>query len=293
MSAILIALLIVVYTMQSLLCRKYSEYYPGEEKTASPVFTVVSGLIVAVVSYAFTGFSFEASGLTISLGIVNALVLFAYNTCMIKASQNGPYSILMVFMIAGGIVFPTIIAAVGFREEVSFGRCFSIAVLLTAVYMTSRKTDDTSFKNKSGFVLGCIGLALFNGAYGALLDVQQRLTSPLEKEEMVAVTYFFAMLFSMMVLFMKQRKEVITSFKQTKRSCAYLLACSVTVALAVNLMVYILPIVNVTVLYTFDNSGVFLVSVLISRIFFQEKMSVLNWSGCVLMCLALIRVSIL
>ncbi len=293
MSIFFIALLITIYTMQSLLCRKYSEYYPGKEDAASPVFTIVSGLIVAVVSYAFTGFSFQASWLTILLGIINALVLFAYNTCMIKASQNGPYSILMVFMIAGGILLPAFTAAIGFEETISFGRCASIAVLLAAVYMTSRKSDDTSFRDKKTFAIACVGLAIFNGVYGALLDVQQRLTTSAEKEEMVATTYFFAMLFSAVVLLVRQGKGVVAVMRQTRKSGVYLIICSVMVALAVNLMVYVLPLVNVTVLYTFDNAGVFVVSVLISRFFFKEKMSVLNWIGCAVMCLSLVGVSIL
>ncbi len=292
MSTILITMLIAIYTLQSVLIKKYSEHYPGKENMASLVFTIVSGSIVAVVSYILSGFLFEFSWFTVLLGVLNALVLYAYNTCMIKASQNGPYSILMVFMIAGGIVLPTITAAVGFKEGISLGRCVSITVLLAAVYMTSRKTDDTSFKNKSSFIITCIGLALFNGAYGTLLDVQQRLTSSAEKEEMVAITYSFAMLFSIVLLVIRQKRNTISTMKQTKKSLVYLLMCSVTVALAVNLMVFILPLVNVTVLYTFDNAGVFLVSVLVSSIFFKEEMSVLNWTGCIVMCIALVGVSI-
>ncbi len=293
MSAFLIALLIIVYTMQSLLCRKYSEYYPGREDMAALVFTVISGLIVSAISYMLTAFSFEASWTTVIYGLVNAMTLFAYNICIIKASRNGPYSILIVFMIAGGIVIPTITALVGFKEILSKGKSVSVVVLLVAVYMTSKKRDDAFFKNKRSFSLACIGLALFNGIYGTLLDIQQRVTSSDEKEEMVILTYFGAALLSGIVLFARQGKEVISTMKQTKKSCIYLFICSVTMAIAVNLMVYILPYVNVTVLFTFDNAGVFLSSVLISRIFFQEKMSPMNWAGCIIMCLALVGVSVL
>lgn len=80
---------------------------------------------------------------------------------------------------------------------------------------------------------------------------------------------------------------------QSKKSFIYLLSCSVIIALAINLMVYILPLLNITVLYTFNNAGVLLLSVLFSCIFFKEKLSVLNWIGCTAMCLALIGISIL
>lgn len=293
MSAILILLMIAIYTFQSFLCRKYSETYPGQANMASPVFTVVSGLIVAILSFALTGFSFQAAPLTVFLGILNAVILFAYNSCMILASQNGPYSILMVFMVSGGIIIPAITAAVGFHETVSVGKLCSIMVILVAVYMISRKEDDQAFLSKRKFWASCAGLALFNGAYGAMFDLQRRLTSVGEKEEMVTVTYFVAFALSGIYMLLRQGKECRTAFRQTKQSLFYLLSCSVAVALAINLMVYILPLVNVTVLYTFDNAGVLLASVVFSRIFFKEKMSVLNWIGCFVMCLALIGVSVL
>ncbi len=293
MSTILIALLIAVYTLQSLLCRKYSEHYPGEEDMASPVFTIVSGFVVAMVCYAFTDFSFQASALTVFLGLLNAVALFGYNGCMIKASQSGPYSILMVFMIAGGIIIPTLTAAIGFREYVSIGKIICILVVIIAVYMTSCKEENSVFTDKKVFLFSCVGLAACNGLYGMFLDVQQRLTTAAQKEEMVGVTYFCAMLLSVIYLLSKKQKIFIHIIKQNKKSCTYLISCSIVVALAINLFVYTLPLVNLAVLYTLDNSGVFLVSVLISRIFFKEKMSVINWLGCGVMCAALVGVSVL
>ena len=49
MSALLIALLILLYTLQSFLCKLYTDKYPGDDDMASSVFTVVSGLTVAII----------------------------------------------------------------------------------------------------------------------------------------------------------------------------------------------------------------------------------------------------
>lgn len=293
MNAVFIAIMTLLYTMQSFLCRRYSEHYPGKANMASPVFTIFSGGIVALISFTFTGFSFSASPLTILLGLLNAVVLFGYNTCLIKAAQNGPYSILMVFLVAGGIILPSLVSIFAFQEILSAGKIFSILVILIAAYMISRKKEETAFTQKSMFLLACAGLAFFNGTYGALLNIQQRLTSPAEKEEMVAVTYFGAMLISGFFLLLRSPKNFFSAMAQSKKSFIYLLSCSVIIALAINLMVYILPLLNITVLYTFNNAGVLLLSVLFSCIFFKEKLSVLNWIGCTAMCLALIGISIL
>ncbi len=148
MNAVFIAIMTLLYTMQSFLCRRYSEHYPGKANMASPVFTTFSGGIVALISFTFTGFSFSASPLTILLGLLNAVVLFGYNTCLIKAAQNGPYSILMVFLVAGGIILPSLVSIFAFQEILSAGKIFSILVILIAAYMISRKKEETAFTQK-------------------------------------------------------------------------------------------------------------------------------------------------
>ena len=104
MEALLIIAIVLLYTTQSLFCRLYTERYPGKPEMASPVFTVVSGLIIAAVTFAVAGFSFSAHWITLLLGIGNALVLFGYNSFLIRASQLGSYAIMMVFSVAGGII---------------------------------------------------------------------------------------------------------------------------------------------------------------------------------------------
>lgn len=291
--AFMIALLIMVYTLQSFLSRRYSESYPGPEQMSSAVFTVVSGLVVTVVSFAVSGFAFTPSPWTLLLGVCNAIALFMYNTCMMKASTTGPYSILMVFMIAGGIVIPTLVSVIGFGDQVSLWKAISIAVILFSVYLVSQKDEANNFTNKKVFLISCIGLALFNGIYGSLLAVQQEVTGTADKEEMIAVTYFCAFLFALIPLLKKNPKEGIAAFRQTKRSCFYLISSAVVVALAINLLTLLVAQgKSLTVLYTFDNAGVFLISVIFSCIFFKEKLSIKNIIGCITMCIALVCVTL-
>ena len=197
----------------------------------------------------------------------------------------------MVFMIAGGIILPLISAMIGFNEDISLRKWIAILVLIGAVYMTSKKDEDTGYTDRKGFWISCIGLAVFNGIYGTLLAIQQRLTSSAEREEMVAVTFCVAMMISGVVLVAREGNNFSTALKQTRKSGIYLFLCAVVMACAINLTVFVIPLVDMTILYTFDNSGVFLVSVLISRFFFNEKMSTLNWIGCITVCIALVGVA--
>ena len=59
-------------------------------------------------------------------------------------------------------------------------------------------------------------------------------------------------------------------------------------AFAVNVLVALVGIVDTTLLYTFDNAGVMLLSALASALIFKDKLSTKNIIGCVIMTLALV-----
>ena len=292
----LIAGLVLIYTMQSLLTRYYSASYPGREDLSSPVFTIVSGLLVTAVTFAFTGFHFEASPVTLILGVCNALAVVLYNTSLIRASATGPYSITMVFLIAGGIIIPAIVAAF-FGDDLNVVKVVAILAVLGSVYLIARKEGEV-YQNKKTFFFSCIGLAIGNGLYGTFLDVQQRLTLPAgaeispEKEEMIIVTYLLGALISVAMLLIREKKDFLAAMKQTKKSLVFLIGASVVVACAINLFVYVLALVDTTILYTLDNALVFLLSVIFSCLFMGEKLSKMNLIGCITMCAALVCISL-
>ena len=297
--AILIFVMILLYTLQSFLCKLYTDRYPGKGGLASSVFTVASGCIVALISLCFAGFRLTVEPMTVLFGVLNAIVLYAYNICMVKASQTGSYSILMVFIIAGGIVLPGVVAFFAFGDELSVWQILSMLVIFVSVYLVSHKKDESESKTSGSasqklvFFVACFGLALTNGLYGTLLDLQQRVTGADQKEAMVATTFLAAALISAFGMIFRERRGFFRAFRQTKSSLLFLVLCSICAGLAINLLVLALPLINVTVLYTFDNSGVMLLSVIASCIFFKEKLSVLNVVGCVTMCAGLVGMTLL
>ena len=232
------------------------------------------------------GFHFDASWQTLLLGIANGLAFVLYSVTIMKASQTGPYSVLMIFLIAGGILVPTFTGSVIFGDDFTLVKAICILVILVSVYFVSAKTEDTL--RKKGFWLACVGLALGNGLYSAFLDMQQRLTSVNEKEEMIAVTFFVVVAVSASMLLMKQKKNFLPVMKQSKMSLIYLLSCAVVMAVAIHTLIRMLSMMDLTLLFTFDNSGVFLISVIASCVFFKEKLSVKNVIGCITMSVALV-----
>ena len=293
---IIIALVILLYTMQSLFTRLYTEYYPGDKSLTTPVFAVVCGLIVTVVSFIFSGFSFHCGWLTVLLGAFNALVLYGYDAFIIKASDTGPYSILMTFSLTGGIVVPAIASWIFFGDPFSWVQLIAMAIIFASVLMISNKEDENSNseehkKHRTFFLIVCTLLGLANGLYGVLLTAQQNLTGVSEKEEMVAVTFIGAAVISLVQLVVKEKKNTLAAFKQNRNSFIFLMLTAIVSALAINALVIALDGIDTTIVYTFDNAGVLLLSAIASAIFFKEKLSKLNIVGCIIMSLGLMCMS--
>ena len=292
--AFIIALVILLYTMQSLFTRLYTDYYPGDKGLTTPVFAVVCGLIVTVVSFIFSGFTFSCGWLTVLLGVINAAILYGYDAFIIKASVTGPYSILMTFSLTGGIVVPAIVSWLFFDVPFSWVQLVSILIIFASVLMISNKEDSAENKeehkkHKTFFLIVCTLLGLANGFYGVLLNAQQELTSVSEKEEMVVITFIGAAVISLVQLIVKEKKNTLAAFRQTKLSLTFLLLTALVSALAINALVIALEgMEDPTIVYTFDNAGVLLLSAIASAVFFKEKLSRLNVIGCIVMSLGLI-----
>lgn len=292
----IIALVILLYTLQSLFTRFYTDHYPGDKGLTTPVFAVVCGIIVTVVSFIFSGFSFSCGWLTVLLGVINAAILYGYDAFIIKASATGPYSILMTFSLTGGIVVPAIVSWLFFEVPFSFVQLVSILIIFGSVLMISKKDDESENKeehkkHRTFFLIICTLLGLANGLYGVLLNVQQELTGVSEKEEMVAVTFVGAAVISLVQLLIKEKKNTLKAFRQTKLSLIFLLLTALVSALAINALVIALEGADTTLVYTFDNAGVLLLSAISSAVFFKEKLSKLNVIGCIIMSIGLICMS--
>lgn len=288
--ASLMLLMITLYSFQSFCCKKYTDCYAGAPEMASPVFTAVSGVTVVFITLCFMGFRFEAQWQTVLVGLLNASAITGYNYFIVKCSQTGPYTVLMVFAIAGDIIIPTVAALVGFGVGLSWLKWIGVLIVIGGVYLGSYRKESGS-ANLRVFIPACIGLAICNGAYAALTDIQQRLTGVDEKEELVCITYFAAAVASFVMILIRRRGR-LSCFKQTKLSFTFLMITSVIVGMAINLLVFIIPLLNdITLLHAVNDSGILVLSAVLSFVFLKERINKLNIVGYAIMCVALVLVT--
>ena len=310
----LVGAIILLYTLQSLFSKMYNDSYPGWAHHAPDVFAIVCGVVVSIVSMCFTGFKFGPFRWeTLLLGLINTAIIYGYDQFIIMAAGEGPYSIMMVFNLGGGIIIPALVSPFlpfsEFRPGFFAIQMVAIAIVCISIYLVSKKNDEAKDGEekktdlKSFFILSAF-LAIMNGLYGVIFVVHNGLMTNVfsylgdsaavatavnqQKQLLVVYTFLGAAVISVIRLLITEKKNFGKAFIQTKKSALYIILASVVSALAINVLVLLVGVVNETVLYTFDNAGVMLLSALASAFIFKDKLTRTNIIGCVIMTLALL-----
>lgn len=280
MDILLIAVVIFLYSFQTLFCKLFTDKYPGRPELSSPVFGVLEGIFIFVFSFAWGGFKFSPSIFTVIMGMLNAGALFGYNTTLIAAGKKGSYAFMNVLMLFGGIIVPTIYGAVFLNEGFTLVKFIGISVMLLACVLMN--LEEMKMKNTPiSYYILCGLLFVFNGLYGTFVKIQTVYRDS-EKQEMVMLTFGLMGLVALVQLVMKEKKDTLKAFKLNRKCALPLVACLLSAAAAVNLLVYILPLVDTAVFYTVENGGVLLLAAVYSVALFKEKLSLPKTVGILL-----------
>ena len=287
-----IFILILLYTGQSFFCKRYTEKYPGDADATTPVFSVFSGFVTAVSAFVFalcTGFHWNWQ--IVVMGLVNSLILAIYNFSMVKASERGPYSIQMTMMLSGGIILPALLSYVYGKGLEPLGWLF-VAVIAVSILLVSKKKGESLFAGGWQFWAFCIALFVFNGCYGAMMAHQSAYAvTTFSKNEMIICTFGFSALINAILGFSQRKGKFVGDFKQSSLSLISLLLSSAFTASAVILLTVLINSgMSTDILFTFDNAGVLLFSVLFSFVVFKEKLSWVNLVGCATMAFGLVGI---
>ena len=291
--------MIVLYACQTLFCRLYNQRYPGEESTSPFVYNVIYGVFVSVVTFAVGKGRFAPSTATVLLGLLNGAVLFGYNLSLIKATAGGSYAVANLCLLAGGILIPLFQSVIVYHVPLNTLQYAGVAVMLAAFLFLNldgivggKKEAKAKTAASRLFPLFCALLFLFNGLYGALLNAQQEATGNTQREEMIIVTFLFTALLGFAMLLAKRGRGSLAAFRQTKGSALCMLLCCISAAAALNLLMYVMQLVNVPVLYTVENGGVLVLSVVFAVFLFKEKITPFKAVGLLLALSSLVMLSI-
>lgn len=289
-STLLIILIVVLYSFQTLFCTLYTNKYPGKAENASPVFCVLESVAIALFTWAWIGFKFDLSPMTLLLSVLNAVALFGYNTSLIKASARGSYAFLNVSLLFGGILVPLLYTTVFLSDTLQWYQYLAIVLMLVSFVLMNYK----EFKLKDTpwtYYIFCALLFICNGMYGTFLKMQSDYDVN-EKNEMIILTYGIMGVIAFVQLALKEKKETFKAFRMSKKAILPLILCLASAALAINILVLVIPMVNTAVLFTVENGGVLLLSAVYSFIFFKEKPQVSTILGMIVSAVSITMLSI-
>ena len=292
MTALLVAVMTLLFSFQSLFCKLFSEKYKsGSAAMTSTIFSIAYGAFAGVATLIIAGFRFAPSGFTLACGLANAVILLTYNTAMIQASRSGSYSFQMICMLFGAIVIPLVHGVVFLGGSLSAVQLAAIAMMLVSFVLMNLK--GLTLKGSSGgFLLWCAALFASNGLYSIVMNLQQLRMGGAERNEMIVLSYLgMALLYGAVQLF-RDRGALVQGFKMKREPLMYLLLCCICATAAAHMMLYVLTLVDAAVLYTIDNGGVLVLSVLYSRILFKEKLAPAQIAGIVLAAASIVMLSL-
>ncbi len=289
-SVLLIALIVVLYSFQTLFCTLYTNKYPGKAENASPVFCVLESVIIALFTWGWIGFKFEVSAMTLLFGVLNAVALFGYNTSLIKAGSKGSYAFMNVSLLFGGILVPLLYTTIILGDELNWYQYLAIGLMLVSFILMNYKEIKLKGTPKSYYIF-CALLFVCNGMYGTFLKMQSDYNVN-QKNEMIILTYGIMGVIAFIQLALKEKKDTLKAFRMSKKSVLPLALCLVSAALAINILVLVIPMVNTAVLYTVENGGVLLLSAIYSFIFFKEKPHVSTIVGMIVAAVSITVLSL-
>jgi drug/metabolite transporter (DMT)-like permease len=267
---ILLAVLTVLHSFQTLFCTLYTGRYPGRTELASPVFCVLQSIVIALFTWVCSGFVTEAAPLTILFGVLNALMLFGFNTSLIKAGATGSYAFMNMMLLFGGILVPVIYSALFVAgESLQTLQILAIGLMLGAFVLMNLK--EIRLKGtKPIYYVYCMILFLSNGFYSTLLKMQSVYHGE-QKDAMVVISYALMGVIALFQLCLKERKNTLSAFRLNKKAVPPLILSLVSSALAINVLTRVIPLTDAATLFTVDNGGVLVLAAAYSFLIFKEK----------------------
>lgn len=270
MGMLLMIPVVVFYSCQGFFNKLYSISYEGDSGNAAPVFAVCFGAIVALATWIYNGYAFTMHTPTVVIGLLNGVVLYLYNLCYVRASCTGPYAFQSLMAVLGSILLTTLFTVLYWHDTLSTKQIIGIIWMIAGILIFNAGSMKISGARK-GYMLWVIGLFLANGAFGILMDMQQRVTGHTLRNEMIITSYVVSFMIPLALLVKGKGRKTLHAFSMPRKTALYMLASGVSSAIAVNLRMYALKYISTAVLYAVNNGGILIGTTLLGIIVLKEK----------------------
>lgn len=284
---LLLLVMALLYSFQSLFCRLYTAARNGG---GAIQFSVFYSAFAGVCTLAVNGFSYRPSLITLILGLINAMMLLTYNISMVKGGNLGSYAFLMICTLSGGILVPMV------YDLIYLGHTFSILQIIAVILMLAAfvimNLEGVHAKKNLHFLMWCGILFLVNGLYVMFMNLQQNLMQFTQRNEMIITTFLGMAVLTTLFELVFARREFLEGFRMEKKALLPMIISSLSATIAVNMLLYVMKAINVTVLNVVNHGGVLVLSAIFAFTLFKEKMEKHTVIGILTACASIIMLSL-
>ncbi len=282
---------ILCYAGKDFFHKKYSTSYSASALVIAPVFNILMGIVTAIGTWIFAGFRYHPDVPTFVIGAFGGIALFAYYYSATNAAQKGSYSLQSLTSQLGNIIIPLLVAVLIWSDSPSLPQFVGILLMLSAFFiynMNGLQADGLTFDKFKWFLL----LALFNGAYSTINDIQHRIAVTGTRTDMI-ITCFATLAILSKVYFITVSSKKIEQFtRMPRRTFTYAVLSSICGALAVNLLMAALIHVPSYLLYPIGSGALMIINTLLSRTALREKLKLNQYIGIAVAVVAIILTNI-
>lgn len=247
------------------------------------LFQIIVGVLTAFLFLCINGFSLKFSSFGfIMAGLYAAFCL--YSVIGMIAVKYGKLSIYTMFLMIGGMLLPYIYAVLFLNETLNVCRIIGVILLVASLCVNSLCADKKeTVKTKNIFWFLCFLVFLLNGGVSIVSKVHQINVDALSTNDFIIWCSLFKVVLSSLCYlccFTKGKKSDSVEEKlkniQQKSTISFAAISVVVSSLSTFLMLEAAKTIPATAQYPIVTGGVTIITTLLARLFFKEKLNSLQ-----------------
>ncbi len=239
---------------------------------------VFSMLIFAVICLGDVGFSWYSVGLATGVALCNVV----YMLCNLRAVMYGKLAVFTMFLMLGGMIFPTIFGVLFLNETMSWFKIAGVVLLIFSMIFSV--TEKTGEKNTKKFYILCFIAFVCNGLVSIFSKVHQISENALNTFQFsfwqsVAVAASVGILLLICTALNHKQENFSAAVRQTAGGRSIGLIFLITVIMRAGSVVLLLAAKDVpaSLLYPLMTGISIVITAIFGRVFFSERISKINF----------------
>lgn len=259
----------------------------GQTLLISLVFSAISSLVTALAFFIYNGFKLQISSYTAVCALVYAVLLILTSVLGIKALSLGNMSIYSMFMMMGGMIIPFFFGVFYLSESISPLQIVGVITLALALVLPCIKSKGK--KLTPSFIIICILIFFANGSVSIVSKLQQTSPSAVGAPDFAMLGNLFTVGISIVCIALfcvvnykkpdnKIKAQCLTTLRHTPLIAGY------SVVVGAGFLLILLSAANLpaSVQYPILSGGVVVLSAIIDRVIFKEKLSMLTYISIII-----------